>query len=167
MMFPCLVSAQYNMWVTVLSQDVEAPVDPGSGSWVEKQDPDTGEIERVWVPEDEDTETPGVQERKIPCSVRGIISSGVTDIGTTERYTAAGIYDNIDYARMKFPAGIILSKRDRVTNVVNSDGVLIWQEEEMGIGVPTVFDVLGVTPVTDPFGGYVENSALLKRAEVQ
>jgi hypothetical protein len=71
---------------------------------------------------------------------------------------------------MFFPAGYRITKRDRVTNIRNARGQIIWKEEEMeneGVYKSTTFDVLGVTPVLDPFGNHIENYALLERAEVQ
>lgn len=163
-MFSCLTSARFNMTATVLNQGATEP-DVVGGRWEEKQDPDSGEIIRVWVV-DSDPDTPDVQERKVACIVRGILDGGIRVAGTTERYTAAGVYDNIDFAKMSFPAGESISKRDRITNIKNRDGVIVWKEEEFN-GAPTVFEVLGVTPVVDPFGTHIENTALLQRAEIQ
>lgn len=137
-----------------------------AGHYEDKQDPITGEIERVWVVEDVDPVTPGVQEKRVKCIVRGILDGGIRVAGTTERITPQGIYENIDYVKMQFPANITITKRDRITNVTNRNGVVVWREEEFD-NRPTVFDVLGVTPVLDPFGNHVENSALLQRADVQ
>jgi hypothetical protein len=156
------------MYATVLSQGPTSPEtsDDPNGHWVERQDNDTGEIVRVWVVEDSDPDTPGTQERIIPCIVRGVIDGGIRVAGTTERYTPAGIYESIDFAKMQFPSGIVLTKRDRITNVKNRAGEIVWKEEEFNNSA-TIFDVLGVTPILDPFGTHVENQALLQRAEVQ
>jgi hypothetical protein len=151
------------MFATVLNQGPTAP--DTEGHWVDRQDEDTGEITRVWVT-DSDVDTPGTQQREIPCIVRGVVDGGIRVAGTTERYTPAGIYENVDFAKMSFPAGIVVTKRDRITNIKNRDGVIIWKEEEFD-SAATVFDVLGVTPITDPFGKHIENMALLQRAEVQ
>ena len=166
-MFACLVSAKFSMTATVLSQGPTAPTTPVTeGQWVNKQDPDTGEIIRVWEEIDVDTEEPGTQALRIVCMVRGVIDGGIRVAGTTERYTPKGVYDNVDYAKMNFPADVVLTKRDRITDVRNSQGVTVWKEEEFD-NRGTVFEVLGVTPILDPFGTHVENLALLKRAEVQ
>jgi len=165
-MFGCLVSSKYNMTATILTQGPTAPVTPeGDGHWEQKQDPDTGEIIRVWV-EDSDPDTPGTQTRTVPCMVRGVIVGGVRAAGTTERFDPKGVYENIDFVKMNFPADVVITKRDRITNVTGPDGTVIWKEEEFS-GAPTVFDVLGITPVVDPFGMLVENFALLQRAGVQ
>lgn len=167
-MFNCLVSAKYNMTATLLTQGPTAPsTNPDDqGHWENKQDEVTGEIIRVWVVDDADPDTAGTQERRIPCMVRGVIDGGIRVAGTTERYTPQGVYDNVDYAKMSFPANIVITKRDRVTNITGPDGTIIWKEEEW-TNAPTVFEVMGVTPIPDPFGNLIENIALLKRAEVQ
>jgi hypothetical protein len=98
--------------------------------------------------------------------VRGVIVGGVRAAGTTEIFDPKGVYENIDFVKMNFPADVVITKRDRITNVTGPDGNVIWKEEEFS-GAATVFDVLGVTPVIDPFGMLVENFALLQRAGVQ
>jgi hypothetical protein len=146
------------------------------GTWVESQDPITGDIVRVWEPEVSDNPfTPTVDETEyytIPCLARGIIEGGVRAAGTTEDW--ADIYSSIELVRLFFPAGYILTRRDRVINIRSQNGQIIWKEEDYGESSPgsgiyqaTVFDVLGVTPVIDPFGTHIENYALLERAEVQ
>jgi hypothetical protein len=62
---------------------------------------------------------------------------------------------------------VTLSKRDRITNVSNAKGEIIWKEEEIQGAPATVFIVMGVTPVVDPFGNHIENTALIQRAQVQ
>lgn len=163
-MFTCLNAGKFNMVATVLTQ---GPTEPDvEGHWVDRQNPDTGEIERVWVVDDSDPSEAGTQARTIKCMVRGVIDGGIRVAGTTERYTPQGVYDNVDYAKMNVGPNEKISKRDRITNVRNDKGVLLWKEEEFD-GAPTVFEVLGVTPVPDPFGTPIEQIVLLKRAEVQ
>lgn len=167
----CLTSARFNMTATVLTQgtlqgDTNEDGEIVLGHWENKQDPITGEIIRIWVEEDADPVTPGVQEKRVKCIVRGILDGGIRVAGTTDRYSPQGILDSVDFVKMQFPASVIITKRDRITNITNRDGVIVWREEEFD-NAPTVFDVLGVTPVVDPFGVHVENTALLQRAETQ
>ena len=86
--------------------------------------------------------------------------------GTTERFTSHGVLESVDYVKMTFPRFIKISKRDRITNIRNRKGQVVWAEEEHD-GSPTVFNVMGVTPVLDPFGNWIENFALLARSEDQ
>lgn len=168
----CLTSARFNMTATVLTQgeivadEVNEDGTVTAGHWESKQDPETGEIIRIWVVEDTDPITPGTQEKRVKCIVRGILDGGIRVAGTTERYTPQGILESVDYVKMQFPASVKITKRDRVTNVANRHGIIIWREEEFN-NAPTIFDVLGVTPITDPFGNLIEWTALLHRSEVQ
>lgn len=175
----CLTSARYNMTALVLvpgadtDQNNDVTPTDNTGHYEYQQDPDSGAIVRVWVPDAPQPGDPAVPVdsgaaagRRIPLMARGIIDGGIRVAGTTERYTPGGVYENIDFVSIKFPADVVLTKRDRITDIRNAAGILLWKEEEFDDSA-TVFDVLGVTPVTDPFGNYIENSALLQRAEVQ
>lgn len=158
-----------------------APVIIGAvpvGRYDYQQDPDSGAIVQVWIPApDTDAAEPGIQPvipliegraagRRIQVMARGLIDGGIRVAGTTERFASNGIYENVDFVSIKFSADVILTKRDKITDIRNRDGTLLWREEEFDNSA-TVFDVMGVTPVTDPFGNYIENSALLSRSEVQ
>lgn len=164
-MFTCLISAKYSMTAAVLTQGTIS-VDPGAGEFVTRQDPDTGEIIRVWVPLDADVPTPGVQAYTFPCMARGVIDGGIRVAGTIENFNSNGEYVKDDYVKMSFPPDVPLSDRSQVTNIKSPDGNVVWKEEESN-GAPTIFNVLGVTPVVDPFGYHVENLALMRRAAVQ
>jgi hypothetical protein len=167
----CISSARFNLTAKRLVQG-DNNTDPTdshefeNGSYVYQQDPDTGAFIRVWVEDPDITDTVLPDDLRIPCIARGVVDGGIRVAGTTERYTPAGIYENVDFVRMQFPAGYILTKRDKVTDIRNGKNILLWKEEEFD-GAATVFDVLGVTPIIDPFGNHVENTALLQRSEVQ
>lgn len=180
----CLLSSTYTMTAEVLSRQPAVPdsVDGneaelenihGEKGWYDMvQDPDSGAFERVWVPY-----TPELDEDENPleptrtwifeCIARGVIDGGIRVAGTTERFTSKGMLETVDYVSIKFPPHVLLTRRDRVTNIRDvRSGRLLWVEEETG-GKATVFEVNGVTPVIDPFGNHVQNFALLERAEVQ
>jgi hypothetical protein len=174
----CVTSARFNMRADILrlATNPNPSDDPEDyGEWVEYQDPITGDITRVWVPsQDDNPDTPDVDEsftaESIPCIVRGIVEGGVRAAGTTEEW--GEIYQSIELVRMHFPANVVLSKRDRIVNIRTARGQVIWKEEEagadtQGVYKATVFEVLGVTPILDPFGNHVESYALLERAEIQ
>ena len=162
-MFGCLTSSAYNMTATVLTQGVTQP--DTEGQWVSKQDPDTGEIIRVWI-EDSDSDTAGTQIRTINLTARGVIDGGLRSTGTSEQFTRDGLHRALETIKIKFPAGTELNARDRITNIKNRDGIVLWKEEEFN-NAPTIFDVMGVTPIMDPFGQHIENFAMLQRAQVQ
>lgn len=172
-MVVCLTSARFNMKADILRSTTTAPVDPQNpdGEWVVDQDPESGEIIRKWVPNtQDDPETPEDEKAEaglesFRCEARGIIDGGIRVAGTTERFS--DVYENIDYVKISFPASVSLSKRDRVTNIRDPKGNIIWKEEEQPNKPPTVFNVMGVTPIVDPFGRHIESQALLERAETQ
>jgi hypothetical protein len=140
------------------------------GEWVNQQHPDSGEIIRKWQPNTLDNPaTPDINEAAIlesfRCIARGIVSPGIRGAGTTEHFGT--LYQDIDYVKMTFPASVNISKRDRITNIRDLRGNLIWKEEEQPDEPPTIFNVMGVIPIIDPFGKNIESYALLERAERQ
>lgn len=176
----CLTGARFTMSAMVLHQNddyvPEGDIDLDLyGEWVNSQDPLTGEIVRVWVPYEDDSGTPNVDESvtfgTIPCLARGIVDGGIRVAGTTERF--GDTYENIDFAKMWVPGHIRISKRDRVTNIRDRSGHIRWLDEEfddpMDITPPkaTVFNVNGVTPLFDAFNNLSEQFVLLERAEVR
>jgi hypothetical protein len=168
----CLTSARYTMLADVLRQgagnDEQVNVSE-QGHYEMDQDPVTLEIIRKWVPvtDDEDPTAPKVWS--IPCQVNGIIDGGIRVAGTTERFDKD--YQNIDYVRMLFGANETITKRDRITNIRNRrTGQIIWKDEEIGVDGSgeyraTVFNVNGVTPITNYRGRPIENFANLERAD--
>lgn len=162
----CLLKVRYDMYADILRQTGYEPGAGADGYWDTRQDPDSGAFTRVWVQVDVDPTTTGTQLETIECAVRGVIDGGIRVAGTTERW--ADTYENVDWAKINFPSNVLISKRDRITNVrLKKTGQIIWTEEEMAGNPPTIFEVVGVTPVVAPVLGHAENVALLQRAEVQ
>lgn len=177
----CVLTARFSMVADILkplgdnTEDPDLPVAPGDklGHWEYTQDPDSGAIERVWVgsiPDDPDT--PDIDESSnnytltnVKCEVKGVMSGGIRVAGTTQRFD--DIYENIEWLNSNWPKDANITKNDKVTNIRNYRGELIYSNEERREAGPTIFDVMGVTPVTDPFGQIVSQSVLLKRSEVQ
>lgn len=170
-MISCLTGARFNMKADVLRSETTTntnPVDPNAGEWKTKQDPDSGEIIRVWVPADNPdtpTDESGGTQETFWCEARGIVDGGIRVAGTTERFS--DVYFAADYVRITFPPTVTLSRRDKVTNIRDKNDHVIWREEERTDMAPTVFSVTGVSPIIDPFGNHIENVALLERDEVQ
>lgn len=146
------------------------------GEWVNSQDPLTGEIVRVWVPYEDQPETPDIDESVtlgiIPCVARGIVDGGIRVAGTTERF--GDTYENIDFVKLWVPSHVRISKRDRVTNIADATGHIRWLDEEFvdPYDTPdpeqhaTVFNVNGVTPLFNAFNVMTEQFVLLERATV-
>ena len=171
MAIQCITSTRFTMQADVLRNDAngdsQVPLSE-QGTHEVRQNPRTGEVERVWVPVVDDT-AGASKPHSVTCEVRGILEGGIRVAGTTERMSER--YENIDLVFMTYPAGIILTKRDRITNVrTKKTQHIIWVEEELnaddGIYPATVFDVLGVTPITNPFGTHIENRAMLARVDI-
>lgn len=170
----CLTSARFNMRADIVKA-VGSPlvtVSPSTGevgSWEYRQNEDSGAIETFWVADD--LTTIDVDEtfssaviHDVHLIARGIMDGGIRVAGTTERFSE--IYENVDWVKAVFPKNTSITKRDRVTNI-RSHGEVVWSNEEADGNVPTVFNVMGVTPVLDPFARVLELSVLLQRAEVQ
>lgn len=167
----CLTGARFNMSADILHQGYDDGVDfeitDTDGEWINQQDKYTGEIIRKWQPnvEDPDTTEREATLETFACFARGIIDGGIRIVATTERF--GEVYDNTDYVRIWFPGDVKISRRDRVTNIRNGDGEIIWRDYDVPGAPPIVFSVNGVTPIIDPFGNHIENVCLLERAEIQ
>lgn len=159
--------------------DVSNP-DGGSpnGRYEYQQDPISGSFVRVWIPEPSVTPIPNgkaenkdpnagpMTGRRVDCSARAILEGGIRVTSTTERYSTRGTLETADYINFEYSPGEVITRRDRITDIRDSKGNLVWIEEE-STNLPTVFEVAGVTPVTDPFGMHMKNFILLQRAENQ
>ncbi len=168
----CLTSSRFNMLADIV-KPVGAPViidGENTGSWEYRQNEDSGAIENFWVPDDVNTITDETYDGQIIHNVnmmaRGIINGGLRAAGTTEDF--GNIYQNIDWLRANFPANTNITKRDQVTNIRSQkSGEVIWKSPEMDGNPPITFNVMGVTPIPNPFGVTTELLVLLQRAEVQ
>ncbi len=60
-----------------------------------------------------------------------------------------------------------MTAREKVTNIKDSEGNTIWNEINYPNETPTVFEVMGTTPVTDPFGRVIAYNSSMKRSENQ
>ena len=186
MALKCLTAGRMTMSATLLHQgevsgSIIDDIDLDNyGTWVRSQDPLTHEIIRVWQPRVDvypgADGTPGTADdisitRKVPCIARGIVDGGIRVAGTTERFGDS--YEKIDYVKMWVPANVRISKRDRVTNISDPRGHIMWTDEEYAnpldpndIPRATVFNVNGVTPLFNAFNQLTEQFVLLQRATV-
>ena len=169
----CLTGIRFNMKADILRQgwDNNGAFDPTdeAGEWVMQQDKESGDIIRVWQPQHQSTDNPSTPTDEsltsFDCEARGIVDGGIRVSGSTERF--GFLYEDVDYVKITFPADVELSKRDRVTNIRDSQGNVIWKERHIPGNPPTIYEVTGVTPIVDPFGIHIESFALLKRSEKQ
>lgn len=171
----CLTAGRMTMSAALLHRvDQYSPIPDltNYGDWIDSQDPLTGQIIKVWQPFPDLPSTPDVDESiayaRVPCVARGIVDGGIRVAGTTERFSDT--YENIDFVKMWVPAGVKVSKRDRVTNLRDPRGNIVWRDEEYSdpndIARASVFNVNGVTPLFDAFNRHVESFVLLENVTV-
>jgi hypothetical protein len=60
-----------------------------------------------------------------------------------------------------------LTSREKITNIRDQHDVPIWTEINFPTETPTVFEVVGVTPITDPFGRTIGYNSAMRRSENQ
>lgn len=168
----CLTAARLSMVCDIIKPYGAPESNPNfdqnpSDNWEYYQDPDSGAIVKRWVdnPTTITDESAKTIIRNVPLMARGVLTTGIQGAGSTERFD--DIYTNVDWVKATFGKNTNITKRDQVTNVRTRSGELVWKEEEITDYPPTVFDVMGVTPVLDPFSRLVEYSVLMQRAEVQ
>ena len=119
----------------------------------EIQDTDTGAIVREWN-----------YYKTVPCHVKGVISNSATT-RSSDKQIFSNKYLNDQVIQVRTVGRIIL--REKVTNIRDSDNNVIWAELDYPSETPTVFEVIGSTPVTDPFGRVLAYNTTMRRSENQ
>jgi hypothetical protein len=120
---------------------------------VDSQDPDTGSIKKEWQ-----------YDRTVSCSAKGNISNSASSI-TKDGQKFSNKYTNEEVLQIRTSEQVTL--REKITNIRDHDGNTIWEELNFPTNTPTVFEVIGTTPMTDPFGGTVGYNSTVKRSENQ
>jgi len=119
----------------------------------EIQDPDTGAIKREWN-----------YHRTVDCHAKGVISNSATTRSSDKQiFSNKYINDQIIQVRTSEK----LTAREKVTNIRDKNGNVIWSEINFPTETPTVFEVMGTTPITDPFGAVLGYNSSMKRSENQ
>jgi len=159
------------MRADIMHQDITPPTDDptdADGHWETQQDPDTGEIVRVWVPATEPTDPadPSAPSVSVPCRVRGHVTMGAPTSDVSEGFSGKE-YIVGEFAKMWLPTSVAISRRDQVTNIRDRKGRVAFREDEFDPATATVYSVVGVTPIIDPLAGHIENFVMLERAQVQ
>lgn len=119
----------------------------------DQQDPDTGVIKREWQ-----------YYKTIKCSAKGIISNS-SSTRTNSIQAFGSKYENQEIIQVRTLDK--LTFREKISNICNSSGKPIWVELNYPSETPTVFEVIGTTPLTDPFGNVVAYNSVIKRSESQ
>ena len=119
----------------------------------EIQDQDTGAIKREWN-----------YHRTIDCHAKGVISNSATT-RSSDKQVFSNKYMNDQIIQVRTSEK--LTMREKVTNIRDAAGNVIWAEANFPTETPTVFEVIGTTPVTDPFGNVIAFNSSMKRSENQ
>lgn len=167
-MVRCIGGVKFSMKATVLTRlpsDGVVPNASTTGTYVPQQDPDSGDMITVFVPD----ATPGTSppaQYDIECYARGYTELGFRSSANREVYLKQE-YTAFEAVEFNFPAKYDkLTRQSFVTNIRDPRiSKTLWIEEETGL--PTVFQVQSVTPLFDMFGKLREWSTVLLRAEIQ
>lgn len=118
---------------------------------------EAGQVTRVW-----DRDNPFI----VPNATRGILGGGIRVVGSTQTWDED--YEAVEWAKMKVSTTVIrqnggtgnISRRFRVSHIRDErTNNILWVAED---GDPVEFNIMGVTPVIDPFGQLTEYELLLK-----
>jgi hypothetical protein len=119
----------------------------------ETQDPDTGAIVRTWN-----------YYKTVQCHAKGVISNSATT-RSSDKQIFSNKYINDQIIQIRTAEK--LTAREKITNIKDMGGNVVWQEIDFPNETPTVFEVMGTTPVTDPFGRVIAYNSSVKRSENQ
>jgi hypothetical protein len=120
---------------------------------IDIQDENTGAIKKEWI-----------FDRTVDCHAKGSIGNS-----STSRSTDKQVFNNkytIDQM-IQVRTESRLTIREKITNIRNRQNEVIWTEINFPTETPTVFEVVGVTPITDPFGRVLGYNSSMKRSENQ
>jgi hypothetical protein len=118
----------------------------------EQQDKDTGAIIREFS-----------YIKTLDCYARGVITESRNRSNDNQKFSNK--YSNNQYLEVRTSER--LTYRDKVKSIRDIDGKTIWYELDYPNDTDTVFDVVGSTPIADPFGNVVGYNSSLQRAENQ
>jgi hypothetical protein len=98
------------------------------------------------------------------CHAKGVISNSAST-RTGDKQVLSNRYTNDQILQIRTTDKVTL--REKITNISDSNGNAIWVEANFPTDTPTVFEVMGSTPMTDPFGTIVGYNTTIKRSENQ
>lgn len=117
------------------------------------QDPNTGAIKKEWS-----------YEKTVNCYAKGVISNSSSS-GSGDRQSFNTRYENSQYVDIRTSDRV--DSRCKITNICGPNGRPIWTELDYPTETPTVFEVVGSTPLTDAFANILGYNSNLKRSENQ
>lgn len=119
----------------------------------ESQNPDTGALIKEWN-----------YYKTLSCYAKGIINNSAST-RSGDMQTLGTKYTNDQMLQVRTTEK--LSLREKITNIRDMNLKPIWVEANYPSDTPTVFEVMGSTPILDPFGQIIAYNANLKRSENQ
>ena len=119
----------------------------------EEQDVNTGAIKKQWN-----------YYTTIPCSAKGIISNS-TSSRSGDKQIIGNRYSNDQHLEIRTIDR--LTSRDKITNIRTANDEVIWKEINFPTETPTIFEVVGTTPIMDPYGTLLAYNSTVKRSENQ
>ena len=117
------------------------------------QDPDTGAIKKEWH-----------YYKTMQCHAKGIISNSSTS-RSGDKQVFGNKYSNEQVIQIR--TSDRLTSREKVTNIRDNKNNPIWTEIDFPSNTPTVFEISGTTPITDPFGQVIGYNSMALRSENQ
>lgn len=120
---------------------------------IDRQDPNTGAIKKEWI-----------FFKTINCHAKGVISNSATARGSDSQIFS-NKYKNEQIVQIRTIDR--LTTREKITNIRDSDDNVIWKELDFPSDSPTVFEIIGTTPITDPFGKTMGFNSSVMRSENQ
>ena len=117
------------------------------------QDPETGSINKEWH-----------YLKTLDCSAKGVVSNS-TSTRANDRQQISNRYALEQFIQIRTAEKI--NVRHKITNIRNKEGDYIWTELNYPTETPTVFEVVGMTPISDPFGIGMGYNITAKRSENQ
>jgi len=119
----------------------------------DEQDPDTGAIKKQWI-----------FYKTLPCHAKGVISNS-SSTRTSDKQVMGNKYFNDQVLQIRTAQRLTL--REKITNIRDANNNYIWTEINSPNDTPTVFEIMGTTPITDPFGKVIGYNSSVKRSENQ
>lgn len=120
---------------------------------IDEQDPDTGALKREWQ-----------YIKTMPCHAKGIVSN-TSSVKTGDKQAIGTKYSNTQVLQIRTIEKI--NFREKITRISDPTGNVIWVESNFPTDTPTVFEIMGLTPITDPFGSVLGYNMTAKRSENQ
>lgn len=117
------------------------------------QDPDTGFLKKEWM-----------YSKTLDCHAKGVINNSATTRSSDKQLVGARYVND---QTIQIRSEVRLTTREKVTNIRDANNNCIWKEINYPSETPTVFEIIGSTPITDPFGNLIGYSSMAKRSENQ